>query len=1711
MVSGIDLLNEPSKTGLDVLKSEEIQAKSGLELLEGPTIETKTTIIDYTTPVENPKSFDPEGTGYDMESALKHGLKPDETGHWPSRVPDTGLLLKGRGHETWPLTLKGEEEAGYEIFNKDGRYYSSKKSQNASKFYGKSAISPPFQGLAPMVITPEISAYLGSHGGGPRPEGGWDEMMRPLDKTGKPYGEDTEAKVGPIRNAIADTVKGLSAMATHPLEVVRGGIDFFMTIPGFLTGVISATSFGSKEILDQVVLGGELDLDKVYDKASEGMQKSMEFFQPAKELIAGQPTPESNLTTQVAMAPLSAFSMVGQKVASWDGFKNYPNIRGAAKFAGDIAGMVAMGMLIHGSEGKANFTKKVEDVVAKADKIIEKEQAIGQIPEELIKQTQQKVVDMEKVQVELRAKEIVAGLKGDIQIREEMGRQADDLARAKVYPIEDSGLKAPTKGEIARTFRKTEEELADPEATFTSKKGNEYVKKDGVWYKDGVEVTNSFVIKAAEKGMEETVTEVDVQTGTPKPESLQGEQSPFFQNAEETEVLKNLYAERPKVVESDPELMTQKLINDVNRWYNGDENVDIDGVRGALSQLATRADDLLRMLNPDGEPYFITGVDHLQWKDVVTEAADWARGLDRSKIERTGGTKLYSGISPKDIKRAFKGWHGTSSKYIKPEDMVGKYLKPKSLKEIVEDTLNELKLTGTERDKARQKIYDYDYFEYSIKGGEYSRPFDEGGEVFIAKDFELASDYANWAGEAYDNALIALGAFDKEPNLIAKKAKEIYDKNREADPYVLEVETDRKLKEGDNVSLNPIKVTGVYDTKGTKLYSGIPLDEAKDTIIKGARKIADYTKSARGMKAFKPMDAAKLLKTEFTRNFVDRSGNIRKDLLDKLGDEGYEVIQKMYLSKGASSLAANMLKQMRKEVYGGLSRAEKKILDDLIFASRMVDIASYKSTKQFKFPQGLTPADFVRYKAMFQFKNVNGLSELTATKAAELSKRSEGYFEWMKKPLKDMFDAELISEEEFNNLSKHNYRRIKLVDIFDKRYGSKVGKTKRTIYDSGVESLAKGRTTDIYEPSSEVMALEVFNRAYGRILNQAANKTLLDLATKDTENPFVRVKQKKGDLIPSGWSRLFVYDKGERKTMWISPEMSKEWITNSPEMSYRLSQFLRYASGSPVLRTFATGINWGFALANLPRDVMHAWFAARAFEDGKMKPIYNPILPVYGLQMGRDLATVFSDSVLRKGRYEDYIKEGGGMEFLVHQGRILQRGRHLEGPMDAIFNFMGYFGETSEIMTRLAIREGMLRKGKSSTEATFAARDYMDFGQGGGISKALDNAFPYLNAAIQGTRGMMRAIKDNPAESAFKLSQLAALTTGLYVAMQKRTPKTAAALKYDVQMQNNICIPLGDDFGFEDEEGQMRYPYLKIPLDQSQRFFKKFFEASADKWLGNDVDVDGTVNALENLSPVGVSSLPPTASGVIGYMANKNFWRNEDIWKQTSKPFSYPESSKEIIPGRTPQGFIDFGAKTGLSPERTKYAVEQLVTHGTVWSYLLGEGYDVAFGDLPKSNKEQHLAEVLAHTPVVKRFFGVTSPASEFVNKINKIEEKDVISTFVQRSGLDARIKGYLIDKNVSRSEIIDYMKSFKDKDVYDRLKDRFEFQLKSKDLPHKYFWNRLQGLSSKARAEAYVDRLETSTDSEKVELRKELAKVIQIGGVVTPEFREEVMKLRSK
>lgn len=949
-------------------------------------------------------------------------------------------------------------------------------------------------------------------------------------------------------------------------------------------------------------------------------------------------------------------------------------------------------------------------------------------------------------------------------------------------------------------------------------------------------------------------------------------------------------------------------------------------------------------------------------------------------------------------------------------------------------------------------------------------------------------------------------------------------------------------------SLSPFKQSPYQPT----LYSGIPVDKIKQTIkdifsrpniekedvpdtLSGAlaagRRGFKYMEDARKMKEFNVLEAAKITQETFTRAAIERSGNIARDIINKLGNKGIDVLQSMYLSRGGHPRATNMLEQMSKEVYNGLSRNELKIFDTVDLARRVLSIANYKTKKQFKPPKDMSVETSAIIDTLYRYKSVNGLENLTDEQVAKIERSHQAYVDWMKKALSDMYnEGQLITEEEYNNLVIHNYRKLgKVNEVYDRSYRVEIGGKKRTIYDSGVESLQRGKDTDILEPSSKVMALEVFNRAYGRIMHNKANLELLKLARDVKDNPFVRFKESKEDKIPRGFQRFFVYEKGQRKAIYLSPDMAKEWLTSSPEVSFRFAKVMRFLSGTPIVRTFATGIEWGFALANVPRDVMHLWYAARQFTDGRWEGVYNANLPVFALQLGKDVQETFSDAALRKGLYDDYMKYGGGMDLLTLQSRLFVRGRHLDSSVSKYEDFLGYFGVTSELATRLAIMNRVIKnraaeRGISYAEArknpdilkdaTFSARDYMDFSQGGSMIKAMDNVIPYLNASIVGTRSLMRAFKPGSGTaltSSWKLAQFGLLVGGATAYFYKENPETMEALKGNIAAQNNFVIPLGDEYGFEDQEGQMRYPFLKIPLDPGQKFFKTFFEAATMKWLGYDVDIDRVTGSLKQMSPVSGTELPPVQAAILGYVTNKDFWTNEDIWKKTPKPLPYPMSAEEFIPGQTGEVYTAIGEKTGLSPERIKYAAEELVTSGSMWSYLGGKAYSSVFGDLPKEEKEQHLAMTLSKIPAINRFFGVTNPYSKYAASITEAEAESATKRWIETRELDARINGYLYKGNVKKSEIFDYIRAQKDPNTQERLFERYVLAEGVKNLPNRSFWMRLQNLTTEARAKVFVDRMNKSSEAEKVQLNKEAGQAAAIGGILSDDFWVEVAKLRRK
>ena len=97
------------------------------------------------------------------------------------------------------------------------------------------------------------------------------------------------------------------------------------------------------------------------------------------------------------------------------------------------------------------------------------------------------------------------------------------------------------------------------------------------------------------------------------------------------------------------------------------------------------------------------------------------------------------------------------------------------------------------------------------------------------------------------------------------------------------------------------------------------------------------------------------------------------------------------------------------------------------------------------------------------------------------------------------------------------------------------------------------------------------------------------------------------------------------------------------------------------------------------------------------------------------------------------------------------------------------------------------------------------------------------------------------------------------------------------------------------------------------------------------------------------------------------------------------------------------------------------------------------FGRLPKDLRNQTFTEAISKKPILKRFIGLTNPYARFAESAERIEEEDAFEKFNQRNGLDILANGYLFKKSVTREEIETYMRSFNDKQVYDRLSDRLK------------------------------------------------------------------------
>ena len=858
-----------------------------------------------------------------------------------------------------------------------------------------------------------------------------------------------------------------------------------------------------------------------------------------------------------------------------------------------------------------------------------------------------------------------------------------------------------------------------------------------------------------------------------------------------------------------------------------------------------------------------------------------------------------------------------------------------------------------------------------------------------------------------------------------------------------------------------------------KLY----LDASGDVILLPESKGAHQPLQEFYEKSFKEMaglnnKAWQAVKKNFITKVTDVAGNV-KSALRKSGTLGEQAAILHDLALGSSAKSVMIFEDAAKRVFNGLNKHERKLLDTMIETRRNITIREYKP--DYKIPGG--------YEANVAY--LNEIKKSDPRLYEKLNQRADVFFSEMSVNLKELYDSGLIPQKTYDLLKDKDYTRKEFLDYIDPEVSYVRNGKKVTVTSSGLKRLEEGSAKTVNLDQAGKLFRNI-NMVQSRIFKNNANIAMRDMIRDNPKNGIAK-ELKPGEKPPAGYDVVSYFEKGQKKEFYMKSELANEWVLADPMISAELANTISWVSGNKILKSMATGYNPEFALVNFPRDIGYVYLTTAE---------YSPHLPKFAAQMSADLISVAGDAFGRKGKYREYVMEGGGMEFLTHQGgfgKTYKSTGKVSNTFDAFKEVAKYAGETSEIWVRLALRERALKNGKSPINATWEARNYLDFAQGGSWIKALDSGMPYLNATVQATRGLFRAPGKDPKGFATKTAWISSTASSLWFANNVVNGK--AYDEIDENIRNDYWI-VTTPFSYTDERGNKRYMYYKFPKDQGQRIITSSTDALLEKTYKNKDASDQVIEGIKDLAgflPID-DPLPPAVDAYVGASYNIDFWRGKPIYDDRGQPI---EPSQEFIPGRTGQAFIDIGELADVSPARLEYFTKQFTTHRNIWTDMVGGGYKMLTQGQDEEVTEEFTKQMLKDIPGARRFISFTNPYKEDKELKRTIIAKNTVDK-QQREFGDNLWKQYR-DGAMSKKEVIDSIRTSEYPDK-EKMKKRFVRSYQTKDVRNPGWYYDGLDLNPVQRADYFFKKY---AGADKEERKIMMVEMNKIPGFVSKKFRQ--------
>jgi hypothetical protein len=391
-----------------------------------------------------------------------------------------------------------------------------------------------------------------------------------------------------------------------------------------------------------------------------------------------------------------------------------------------------------------------------------------------------------------------------------------------------------------------------------------------------------------------------------------------------------------------------------------------------------------------------------------------------------------------------------------------------------------------------------------------------------------------------------------------------------------------------------------------------------------------------------------------------------------------------------------------------------------------------------------------------------------------------------------------------------------------------------------------------------------------------------------------------------------------------------------------------------------------FVVANTLRDTLHTYTISDGFIPflSTAKGFWKTLIKDQDYVEYMASGNSFVGSYVKAESAEDFNKYT--KKIIAKEGRSALT-RILSSPLK-IWNFWQTITEASENAARLALYSSMKERGASRLEASFAARDIMDFQKKGAepVVQYLTATVPFLNARIQGLVKMGQAAAERPGMYALKGASVALASLALWAAFK-------------------------DDDRYKELESWEKFAYYHFWIGDKHFRIPKPFEtgviwsssltAAADVATGGE-EADHIMTFLGSaiLDTFAFNPIPQAAKPILEQYFNKNSFTGRAIEPESMK---YKKPADRYYPW-TPESMVALGKILNVSPKRAEALVR---------GYLAGLGAGIMagadimvrqFGDFPARPET-----TIDSYPMIGRFIRST-PArySKFQTKFYDIFEQ---------------------------------------------------------------------------------------------------------------------------